>query len=344
MGSEPSVHKSGSLSARVVVRITDFVAARGHDAESLCKSAGLALESLRDPEARVPYAVVDELGERAAALVGDPNMGLHLAMEVPNAVRFDPGLLLLMASPSIRAAFGRMERYQRHWGDGQRARLLPADGGMRVRYSMPPPHDRPQRHNDECALAEMVIGIRTLSGANVTPRVVRFRHAAPADTHEHAALFRCPIEWRAEHTEFELADEVLDVPMVHANEAYCAIFEQQVERALARLPSGGIAEDVRATARATLLSGTCSLSRTAKTLGLSTRTLQRRLQLEGTSFGDIVDALRHELALAYLANEVSVQQIAWLLGYTETRAFHEAFKRWTGTTPGQHRARAPKDS
>jgi AraC-like DNA-binding protein len=61
------------------------------------------------------------------------------------------------------------------------------------------------------------------------------------------------------------------------------------------------------------------------------------LQAEGTSFAELVDALRREMAAAYLDQRVPVQEIAWLLGYAEPSAFHHAFKRWTGTTPEQAR-------
>jgi AraC-like DNA-binding protein len=334
-----ALQRPGSLSGKVAVRVVDFVAARGHDGEALCESAGLTLEYLRSAESRVPYSVVRELGARAAELVRDPNFGLHLAQDVRDTSGYDAGLLLLMASPSVRVGLERLEQYQRYWGDGERVRLFPKEGGASVRVMVPSGTGDYQRQSDECAMAEILIGFRAISGSDVVPRAVRFLHAAPADIGEHRALFRCPLQFSAPFTEIEFDDASLDAPLPHANETYRLIFQAQVERALGRLPgNSGTAKDVRAAAQAALVGGQCSLAGTARALGMSARTLQRRLRDDGTSFAELIDSLRREMATEYLDKRLSVPEIAWLLGYAEPSAFHHAFKRWTGTTPEQVRA------
>src|SRR5262245_14042222 len=210
----------GSISGKVVVRVVDFVAARGHDPEALCRSVGLALESLRAEGTRVPYGVARQLGERASEVARDPNLGLHLAQDVGDTNIYDAGLLMLMASPSMRVGLERLAHYQRYWGDGERVRVVPSKGGAIVRYALAGTYDDYQRQTDECAMAEILIGIRAMTGRDVVPRAVRFRHPAPPDTTEHGALFRCPLVFRADHTEIEFDDEVLDAPLPHANETY----------------------------------------------------------------------------------------------------------------------------
>ena len=327
------------ISSRVVVRIVDYAAARGHDAEQLCRRAGVSSHVLRDPEARVPFAVAERIGMHAAELCGDPNLGLHLAQDVRDPRVFDAGILLMMASPTLGDSIERMARYQRFWADGERFILVPTAAGVWLRRAQRYQMNEYQRHSEECAKAEFVLGARMLTERDVAPRAVRFRHKAPADRREHDALFRCPIEFGAEYAEAELDRETLALALPNANATYCAIFQQQVERALARLPAeSGLAADVRGAALAALSSGDCSLSGTARVLGISPRTMQRRLQAEGTSFAELIDALRRELATAYLDRHVPVPEIAWLLGYAEPSAFYHAFKRWTGRTPEQLRA------
>ncbi len=329
----------GTISARVVLRIVDFAAARGCDAEGLCRQAGVSLSALRHSDARLSYAVAEKLGQCATLITGDPNIGLHLAADVGNTGLYDAGLLMMMASPSLRAGFEWAERFQRYWGDGERYRLVPVPGGACVRFVLQAACGEYQRHADECAMAEITLGVRMLCAREVSPRRVRFRHSAPPDVREHRVLFRCALEFAAEYTEIELDSGLLDGALPHANETYRAIFQQQVERALASLPGkAGMAADVRAAAQAALVGGQCTVAGTARVLGMSVRTLQRRLSQEGTSFEALVDALRHELALEYLSKALPVQEIAWLLGYTEPSAFHHAFKRWTGMTPEQARA------
>ena len=87
-----------------------------------------------------------------------------------------------------------------------------------------------------------------------------------------------------------------------------------------------------------LSSGKVQAATVAKHLGMSPRSLSRHLAEEGTSFGDVLDELRHRLAVRYLEDkQVALQQIAWLLGYSEAGAFNHAFRRWTGTSPSRAR-------
>lgn len=325
---------TGMLSARVVLRVVDFCQARGHDAEVLCRGAGLSRRALLEPDARVSYEAVERLGQRALALTGDENFGLHLAQDVRDTQHFDTGLLLLMASPTVGEAIARMVRYQRYWGDGERVQAHRGAGGVTLRYVLAGTEGAYARHSDECALAEVAIGIRTLAGQELWPRAVRFRHRAPADTREHTRLFGPVLEFDAAHSEIAFGDEVLAARMPGANEVFSSVFAQQIERALARLPAtASSAASVREAARVSLSAGRCTLACTARALGVSARTLQRRLQAEGTSFDEIVDALRREMSLAYLERQVPVAEIASLLGYSDATSFHHAFRRWTGVSP-----------
>jgi AraC-like DNA-binding protein len=330
---------SPSTAGRILAQIADYVQSQGYDAEDLCRRAGLQLSALRAPDAFVPLVQAERFGLDAVALTGDSHFGLHLAQVAGDPGAFDPGLLMMMASASLGEALSRMERYQRYWGDGPVFWVLPDETGVWIRYAQPGALGAYQRHSDECALAKVVLGMRALTGLPVAAKVVHFRHRAPADTGPHEALFSCPIAFDADHTQLALPHALLDVQLPHANQAYCAIFEQQVARTLARLPGkSGLSGDVRAAAQATLSSGDCTLASAAKRLGMSERTLQRRLRAEGTSFAELLDVLRSELAVAYLAQAVPVQEIAWLLGYGEPSAFHHAFRRWTGKTPEQARS------
>ena len=337
--------RAGAIAGPIAVRLLDFAAARGHDPEQLCREHGLVLSQLRDPRSRVSYTVIDQVGLRVLELTQDPNLGLHLAFDVRDAATFDAGVLLMMSSPSLRDALSRMQDYQHYWADSVRTVLSSTPRGAVVRYLRQEPLNVIQRHSDECALLEILLGARRLTGdSQLTPLAVRFRHHAPADTREHVALFGLTPEFGAECCEIELSDASLDLRLPQANEAFRLFFQEQVERALSQLPgASGLRAEVRALAQATLSNGRCSMAETARTLGISTRTLQLRLQAEGTTLAELLDALRRELAHRYLAEALPLQQIAWLLGYADVSAFHHAFKRWTGLTPEQARERATGD-
>ena len=330
----------GGSAARIVLKLLEFAAASGQDAQQLCRAAGIGWHALQNPDATVPTEAVERLGLLVAQQLGDPNFGLHLARSAGEMASFDPGLLMLMACSRVEESLQRMERWQGYWSDAARLVLLRLQDGACLRYETTRVAMVPEltRQIDEAALAKLVYGLRALTASEARPRVVRFRHAAPPDVREHQALFGCALAFGARHTELELDEALLQAPLPHANEAYRKIFQSQVEHALARLPAGsGLAREVRLAAEAALVRGHCTLAATARVLGTSARTLQRRLQAEGTSFGELVEALRRELAEAYLAQDIPIQEIAWQLGYTSPSAFHHAFKRWTGMTPERAR-------
>jgi AraC-like DNA-binding protein len=335
---------SSTIAARMVLRILDHCRSRGVDADALCRELALNPAALAEPGARIPYETIALVGERALALTGDEAFGLHLAGDVGRREQLDAGLLLAMASPTVLIALQNVARYQRFWGDGDRTKLVRLRDGVLIRYALPGARGAYARHADECAMAEIAIGVRALSGRDLAPRAVRFRHAPPRALDEHHQLFRCPVEFCAAHTEMELDESACSTPMAHANATFSSIFEQEVSRAIARLPAAARAsENVRATVRAALASGGATLAATARLLRVSPRTLQRQLQAERTSFADVVDALRRELAGAYLDRGLSIPDVAALLGYSDETAFHHAYRRWTGSTPGRHAARGGTD-
>ena len=264
MGSG-AVAQGGVIAGRIVVRVAEFAAARGHDPEPMCRSVGLSMAALRAPDAWVSYAVAERLGMLAAELVGDPNFGLHLAQDVRDPGHFDAGLLLMMASPSLGASLERVQHYQRYWAEGERFTLHPLADGTCVRFMLPHATGDYQRHSDECAMAEIVLGARMLTGRELVPRVVRFRHPAPADLREHAELFRCPLEFDTRHAELELDREALEIAVANSERRTARSRVQQVERALASLPAAsGLTPHVRAAAQAALSSGDCSVGATAR--------------------------------------------------------------------------------
>jgi len=329
----------GGSAARIVLQLIDLAAAQGHKEQELCRAVGISWHALQNPDATVATDAVERLSLHVAKLIGDPNIGLQLAQRPSETSQLDPGFLMMMACSSLQESLQHMERMQTYWSDGARIQLLPLSDGMCLRHDQPGAHSEFSRLSDEAALARIVRGVRVLVGADAHPRVVRFRHARPADTREHAALFACELQFDSLHNELELSRELLQRPLPHANATYREIFQRQVEHALARLPARtGLSDDVRAAAQAALSAGHCSLAATARVMGIGARSLQRKLQAEGTSFGELVEALRRELAEAYLAQGAPIQEVAWQLGYKTPSAFHHAFKRWTGKTPTSLRA------
>ncbi|MBK8213562.1 MAG: AraC family transcriptional regulator [Myxococcales bacterium] len=320
---------AGAISTLQLARALRFCERRGADVGSAIRELGLTADVFADPRARLPYEVAERLQNHLLALIDEPNFGLKLARDVQDPGIMDPGLLLLMASPTVLVALERMVRIQAYWTDGPRAALIEDPRGVVVRAAMPFDAGLAARHADECFLAEVVLGVRSFSGTEIAPACVRFRHAAPVDVTEHCRIFGEHVVFGARVSELVFSRDVLELPLRHANEAFAHIFTVQVELAIARLqPSSRHSNVVRDIVRATLVGGRCSLVQTAKLMATSSRTLQRRLKDEGTTFESIVEHLRRELAPALLSKGMTYTQVAEQLGYSDDSALHHAMKRW----------------
>ena len=184
-------------------------------------------------------------------------------------------------------------------------------------------------------MVEMVHAGRMLSGVRYAPTRASFRHGRPGDGAAHDAFFGVPVAWGAVRTEVLVPPEVLALPLLKADPALAEFFERHALALLERFGSdAGIAQRLRASLTEELPRGLPTLESAAAALAMSTRTLRRRLQDEGTSFQAVLDEVRCELAKRYLAGpRLAVGEVAFLLGFCEPSTFHRAFKRWTGMTP-----------
>jgi AraC-like DNA-binding protein len=136
----------------------------------------------------------------------------------------------------------------------------------------------------------------------------------------------------------------LDTPMRRANPRVSAAFELHVRQRLQRLSSSRtVRGQVREMVFAEISRGDIAMECIARKIGMSVATLRRRLDEEGARFSEIVEGLREELAQQYLLDDRhAVSDVAFLLGFADVASFHKAFKRWTGQTPAEFRARQAK--
>jgi AraC-like DNA-binding protein len=161
------------------------------------------------------------------------------------------------------------------------------------------------------------------------------RRAAPADPSEHTRIFGMHVRFGAARDGITLAATQLELPVVKADPALSAILDRHAQELLKRLPpAGGFRQRVRALLAAELRGGTPALEPIAAKLRMSARTLRRRLKEDGTSLSALLDELRCELSLRYLEEQtMTLDAIAFELGFADVRAFRRAFKRWTGRAP-----------
>jgi AraC-like DNA-binding protein len=332
------MQRVGTISVKAVGKIAAAVASSGVEPEELYRAVSLDPAALADPDNRIPYAQVVEMYEQAARLTGDDAFGLHLGERISPKV-FDVLSYVLLNSTTLGEALRRVVRYHPIWNDGAEYALEIEGASARLRYNYLGVDGARSRHDCEMTLAVMLRAGRLSTGLEWTPSEVSFQHAEPADTSEHRRIFRCPLRFSRPFNEIMFDAALLDLAVVEADPVLCEVLERHAEELLTRFPRrGGVAEEVRRLLFDALRGGDPGLDSVARRLGLSARTLQRKLKEEGTSHQELLEEMRRDLSERYLREpHMAICEVAYLLGFSEPSAFHRAFRRWTGTTPARFR-------
>lgn len=306
---------------------------------------GLDPAALDDVDGRVPLAALARMWTELPALLDDEDMPLHV---IAQAAAIDPPLtvLVFLASETLGAALRRLERYQRvtlDVADENVSELVIEDELAHIvlhheRSASPPPTG---------AVIDALIGVLTLARMatkqHIVPLAITLRHPTPRRPDAYCAAFGCPVIFGASRDRMTLARADLDLPHPDASRTLLGIVERHAESALAQLPQGGeLIREVRAAICAGLPDGRVTLRHLAAPLGMSARTLQRRLDEEGTSHRRLLDEERRALALHHISDpRVSLVDLAFRLGFADQSAFSRAFARWTGRSPTEYR-RTPR--
>jgi AraC-like DNA-binding protein len=269
---------------------------------------------------------------------GDPDFGLHAAENTPPGT-YGALEYATMSSTSLVDALRRAVRYYSALGSLGESTMVQRGGlvriGLRPRCEMAPDA---ARHFVEHFFALLVTRGRLLTGGRLKLLRATFAHPAPANTSEHVRIFAAPLEFCARANELVAESHGLSVPLRSSNPELLEPLERAAATMLERREQDLVAR-TRDVVPEVLRAGERGLSGVARRLGVSARTLQRRLGERGTSYADIVDDVRRELAHREVAlGTRSFGEIAFLLGFSQASAFDRAFRRWTGCTPSAYRS------
>jgi AraC-like DNA-binding protein len=329
--------------------LLETAAARGVDARALAHAAGLpvALDPLPESLAARDYIALLAAG---AKLADDPHFGLHVGESVRLGTYSVYGLILL-ACANFAQALEQTQRYEQLAHDLGRSQLEIDAASCIACYTWSSHFPDASRHLAESVFA----GIRTfgswLAGRPLAPLRLAFAHArdADADAAEYERVLGMLPEFGADAHLACFDAALLAMPVPNADAGMYPVLQQHAERLLQERNNAredererhGIVAQVRACVIRNLAHDRVRLASIASELGLSPRTLQRKLADSGASFQQVLDAARHALARDYLRQRgLSLVDIAFLLGYQEQSAFTHAFREWSGMNPGAWRERA----
>ncbi|HEX5373631.1 MAG TPA: AraC family transcriptional regulator [Aquabacterium sp.] len=304
----------------------------------LLARAGLAEVNFDDLSVRVPVRSVGTLWRLSVDATGDDAFGVKAARHSWITTFHALGYALI-ASPSLHDAFQRVERYFRVITDAVIVHYT-VDGDE-CRVTLAPPVCGPQSEPEAIDASAMVLVrlVRTMVGdRQMSPVRVDFQRPAPQNTDTFVRAFRCPLRFGAPHTCIVWSRELMERPLEAANPQLLEQQEHILAKLVEQLDRDNLSTQVKRMLANMLPQGEPSQDQIAQHLGMSARTLQRRLADLDTTYTDVLDSTRHELALSYLNDrQCSLKEVAFLLGFSDTGNFTRAFKRWTGITPSDHR-------
>jgi AraC-like DNA-binding protein len=315
----------------------------GLDVAELARQAGIELTQSPGPAERIDSDKVDALIRLAIPRIADPAFGLQAAR------CWNPGNLGVLghawlSSSTLRTGANRLVRYFRIVGERGHVETEDLAPGLKLRFWAgrgDPAADPVAAVAADVGLSLLLDMCRLTAGAALRPRAVSLRRRRPASPRAYERFFGCGIEFGARENAFVLSAADADRPLESSHRQLASVLDRMLGEELARLDRNDIVARCRAAILEHLASGEISEDEAAVHLHMSPRTLQRKLAEANTTYLQLVDATRKDLALRYIEDpRRSVTDITFSLGFSQPSAFTRAFKRWTGLNPSDYRTKS----
>lgn len=328
----------GQITALFVRKVTGVV--EDHiDRAALLRSAGIDPDDSVDPAQMIPDTEYYGFLERIAAAESNPTT---LPLRAGAAMRSDDyGVfgLAWKSAPNLRASYERAERYARVLTSVSTYEVEPAEEGALMHLHRVGERRLGMRLSNEATIASIAAISREVSSKAFKPLAAYFKHPAPKSITGHEAYFGCPVHFGSDKDALLVSHETLQTPNKLGDAGISKFFETHLESELSQFEDDtSLDRQVRMQVSQSLSEGIPALSDIASRLGMSGRTLQRRLAERGDSYQTLVDEARRQLAKRLLQQtDYSIVDVAFLTGFSEQSAFTRAFKRWAGQTPRSYR-------
>lgn len=330
-----------TVTVRAILPILAAVRGLGVDAAALLREHQIDGATLFDSEARISHQTTTALWTRAIEMTGDPRLGLRALEFVdgrllgsrPDASEFLV-LQLFAASANVGDALQRLTRSYGVLDEGVRLELVRDDERWRLVY-VPSPEEPPPPAFIVFQLGMWSRMLASCASKPLSSVSVELRGAEPQAPDEYRRVLCADVSFGASEDAISISASDVTIAMQGANAEAIESLERRAEAVLEQAsPARAFAESVRAMVATRLAGGNPSAEAIASTLGMSVRTLSRRLEASGTSHRAIMDEVRADLARRWLCAEgARVEDVSRRLGFSDASAFHRAFKRWFAQAP-----------
>ena len=301
---------------------------------TLGKEIDLSLRN--DPNARIKYRDLEKVWRATFEQSSDECLGLKLA-DYWHPSHLGALGYAWLSSTTLQEAFSRLERYVHMITSRISIRSQTSDD--RVSVVIERRDIQPNLYFLMDGMMAVIIKMcRLNAGESMSPQAIRFVHPEPGCIRQFEQYFGCPLKFNAADNRVDFAPAVLEKRLTGANPIIAEASDRIIIDYLSHIDDANVVDRVKAEIINQLPSGNMTDGSVASALHKSTRTMQRELGELDTTFSAILNEARHDLALKYIRDSrLTLTEIAFMLGFSESSSFSRAFKRWTGSTPSQKR-------
>lgn len=326
-------HRNTTITVRMVLKACEAV---GVDTDELLSIAGITREMANDPDAEVPFDTMRTFWKNAYRMSKDPHLALHAAemVEIGDYKCLD---YLTIHAPTVARSMENFCRYMALINTWIGWEVDSSDEGVALRMVPNAGVIPPMTY--EFVFCIYIRRIRQILDQNWNAKMIRFPFPEPEDSSIHQNFFNTDIEYDSTKGELLISHACWEKPIPGGDEQLLKVLDEHARLLLESrpLPDDFIAQVKQAIVRE-MHGGDALRDTIANRLGMSARTLQRRLDEVGIVFTELLDEVRTELAKNKLkGSDLSLAEIGLLLGFSEQSSFTRAFKRWTGKTPREFR-------
>ncbi|MBB6521763.1 AraC family transcriptional regulator [Pseudoteredinibacter isoporae] len=318
--------------------IAKAIESYGLDSRPLFEKAGIDIEQIKAPNARVPVYKMEVVWRGAVEQCEDPAFALTVAKHFqPNA--FSAIGMAMASSSTLLEGLRRCIRFYRLTSDGALLSLNESAGYIRLLFEIPAEHVEVTEEAMEAFIGCMVQLFRSMLGADFSPAAANFIHHQENET-PYQQFFNCKVGFGEKHYELIFNKSDTEQELLFANPNLGDVLDEWMTKYLARFQSELLSTKVRAYLLDYLIDGDVDQKQVAEHMGMSARAMQRKLKEEGSSFSELLDACRLHFAEQFLRDgKLTLAEITFMLGFSDQSNFSRAFKRWTGTSPQQYRSK-----
>lgn len=332
---------SNSASIAAVRQYLEMAKRDTLEIDSLLAPLKLEPELLSDNTRRISLEQFEDILSILLEASHDPLFGLHTSEHIEPAFYSVQGYISLNCA-TLKEAMSMIPLYERIVGDMGVSDFSYKPGYTLLRWQSQLSHPLVQRHVRENIISSWFRFTQNFLKITQKPAAVWFEHSAPESTEladQYTDIFGCPVEFSRPYTGLWINNEHLDARIQQADEKLLHVLLNHATQQLNELEKGlTLSEQIKSMLRLMLNQKIPSSELIADKLGISVRTLQRKLNDEDTSYKEVLNELRQELALHYVKNStLKFDVIAAKLGFGEPRSFYRSFKKWTGKTASQFR-------